>query len=69
MDTTITKAQAIALYDGNAAALARALGVSRQSVHKLKEGPLPERWSLKLRFVLRPDAFAEPSPAPDREAA
>jgi hypothetical protein len=69
MDKPITKAQAIAAYDGNAAALARALGVSRQSVHKLKEGPLPERWTLKLRYVLLPQVFAEPAPPADREAA
>ena len=58
MSTTITKSQALALYENNGAALARALGVSRQAVHKLDDGPIPERWALKLRYELRPDAFA-----------
>ena len=55
----ITKEEALHLYDGNQAALGRALGVSRQAISKLPQGPLPEWMALKLRFVLRPDAFAD----------
>lgn len=53
----ITKTDALALYQGNGAALARALGVSRQYIHGLDAGPLPERLALKLRFVVNPEAF------------
>ncbi|WP_440221860.1 hypothetical protein ACQQ2N_12255 [Dokdonella sp. MW10] len=60
--TRIQKSEALAAYDGNGAALARALGVSRQYVNKLPEGPVPELWDYKLRFVLRPDLFPAASP-------
>jgi hypothetical protein len=52
--TPLTKAEAIAAFGGNQAALARALEISRQRVHKFVEGPLPERYDLKLRFVVFP---------------
>lgn len=54
--TVVTKEQALRLYGGNQAALGRALGVSRQAISKLSDGPLPERHALKLRFVLHPEA-------------
>jgi hypothetical protein len=57
MSRRITKAEALALYDNNGAALARALGVSRQAVNKQPDGQVPEVWDLKLRYQLRPDAF------------
>lgn len=72
----ITKSDAIKAYGGNASRLAKALGVTRQAVHKIPDGPLPERWELKLRFVLLPEVFgmlpvatAEPSPAATAQEA
>jgi DNA-binding XRE family transcriptional regulator len=55
----ISKSQALAAYANSQADLARALGVSRQAVHKLPDGPIPERWELKLRYELKPDVFAK----------
>ena len=55
----VTKERALALFDGNQAALGRALGVTRQAINKLPEGSLPEWMDLKLRFVIKPDAFGE----------
>ena len=54
---SITKAQALALYNGNGAALARALGIGRAAVSKWPEGPIPEGYALKIRYVLRPECF------------
>jgi DNA-binding XRE family transcriptional regulator len=55
---SISKSDALRLYGGNQAALARAVGVTRQRIHKIKpDGDLPERLALRLRFVTRPDAF------------
>lgn len=53
----ISKAKALEAYSGSQSDLARALGVSRQAVHKLPDGPIPERWELKLRYELRPDIW------------
>lgn len=53
----ITKSQAVAAYDGNASALARALGVTPSAVNQWPEGPINERWALKLAFILKPTAF------------
>lgn len=50
----VSKAKALSLYDGNQAALARALGVSRQYINRLPDGDLPEWMALKLCFVLNP---------------
>lgn len=60
----ITKAEALARFGNNQARLARALGVSRQRVGQFSDGPLPERFDLKLRFVVFP-ALSESS-TPDR---
>lgn len=57
----ITKKQAVSLYNGNQAALARALGIGRAAVSKWPEGPIDERYALKIRFVLRPDCFEKAS--------
>lgn len=65
---SVSKAKALSLYDGNQAALARALGVSRQYISRLPEGELPEWMALKLRFVLRPDVFGK-APAKSRKRA
>lgn len=54
---SISKQQALAAYDNSQSALAKALGVSRQAVHKLPDGDVPERWALKLRYELRPEIF------------
>ncbi|MEN1942676.1 Cro/CI family transcriptional regulator [Luteimonas sp. MJ293] len=54
---TISKAQAIAAYGGNAAALARALNVTPSAIYQWPDGPIAEGYALKLRFVLRPEVF------------
>ncbi|MCU1129270.1 Cro/CI family transcriptional regulator [Stenotrophomonas muris] len=53
----ITKEEAIAAYDGNAAALARALGITPSAVYQWPEGQIDDLWALKLRFVLMPAHF------------
>jgi len=57
--TRLTKDQALALFDGNQAALGRALGVTRQAINKLGPGKLPEWMDLKIRFVIKPGEFSE----------
>lgn len=58
----VSKSDALALYEGNQAALAKDLGVTRQYISKLEDGPLPEWMALKLRFVLHPDEFSPKKP-------
>ena len=53
----ITKVEAIAAYDGNASALARALKVTPSAVYQWPDGPIADVYALKLRFVLKPDVF------------
>lgn len=53
----ITKEEAIAAYDGNGAALARALGITPSAVYQWPEGQIDDLWALKLRFVLMPAHF------------
>lgn len=68
----ITKEEAIAAYDGNAAALARALGITPSAVYQWPDGQIDDLWALKLRFVLMPAHFqslqrpAEDDPDADR---
>lgn len=50
----ITKAEAIAAFGGRQSELARALGITRQSVFQFADGPLPELYDLKLKFVVFP---------------
>lgn len=57
MDIQITKQEALDAYEGNGAALGRDLGVSRQAVSAMPDGPLDEKYALKLFFVLKPDVF------------
>lgn len=57
MVPVIDKSQALAAYDGNASALARALGVTPQAVYQWPDGPIRERYALKLWFVLKPEFF------------
>lgn len=54
---TISKADAIAAYEGNGAALARALGITPSAIYQWPDGPIAEGYALKLRFVLKPDVF------------
>jgi len=68
MDTTITKAQALEAYGGNASALARDLNISPQAVYQWPEGPIPEVHALRLRFVLKPGIFG-PAPTANEPAA
>lgn len=72
-DIQITKEQAVAVYGGNQAALAKALGITRQAVNAWPSGPIDERHALKLRFVLKPEVFgdqpAAPADAPTERAA
>lgn len=56
----ISKTDALQAYGGNGAALARALGLTKQAVSAMPEGPLLERHALKLRFVLKPEVFNKP---------
>lgn len=62
---TLTKKDALHLFGNNGAEMARALGVTRQYVNKLDDGPLPEWMALKIRFVIKKDAFGE---APEKAA-
>lgn len=55
----ITKREAVAFYGGNQAALARALGIGRAAVSKWSDGPIPEAYALKLRYVLLPERFKQ----------
>lgn len=64
----ITKAEAIAAYDGNASAFARAIGVTPQAIYQWPEGPIAEGYALKLFFVLKPRHFADQaSGGPDED--
>lgn len=55
----ITREQAVALYGGSVAALAKDLGyTSRHAVYMWdKADPIPEAAYLKLRYQLKPEAF------------
>lgn len=68
MDKPITKAEALAAYDGDTLALANALGISRSAVYQWADGPIPEAQALKLRYVLKPEVFG-PAPAQPSAAA
>ena len=47
-------------FDGNKAALADRLGISRQAVsNRDPEKPIPENWELKLRYEILPEVFRE----------
>lgn len=56
---TITRKAAVGLYGGNLTHLAKALGVTRQAVYFWPEdGDVPEWAYIKLRYVLKPEAFS-----------
>lgn len=52
--TRLTKSEALAMFAGNGAALARAVGAQRQNVSRLEDGPIPERWHLILKYEIAP---------------
>ena len=56
----ISKSAAIAAYDGNAAALARALGITPSAIYQWPDGHIAEGYALKLRYVLKPEVFGPP---------
>lgn len=69
---TITRAEAVALY-GNLTVLSEALGLTRAAIYFWKKDePIPEWAYIKLRYVLKPEAFTRqgrinlryPSPTP-----
>ena len=67
--TEITRAQAVALYGGSQAELARALGVARQQINRVPaEKPLPLWMAYRIRYELRPDAFIAPDATTDAAA-
>jgi hypothetical protein len=73
---TISKAEALAAYDGNASELARELSaasprksISPQAIYQWPDGPIGDEWALKLAFVLKPDVFADHIERAAREAA
>ena len=53
---SISKAEAIAAFGGNAAALARFLGISQQAVSAWEDESIPELRELQLRMRM-PDVF------------
>jgi len=53
-----TKAQAISLYPTQTE-LAEALGISKSAVSNWPDGPILEVHDLKLRYELKPEAFAK----------
>ena len=55
----LTKAQALELYDGNAARMARALGITRSAVYQWADGPIGAVHALRIRYVLKPEAFEQ----------
>src|SRR5689334_19587677 len=64
--SAISKEEAIAAFGGNAAALARALGITPSAVYQWPDGPIAEVHSLKLRYVLKPDVFGTGEAPPAR---
>lgn len=56
----ITKAQALAAFNGNQASFARFMGYHRQAIHKLPEGPLAPNYVLAL-VCRMPDVFGSHS--------
>ena len=60
----ITKADAIAAFDGNASALARALKVTPSAIYQWPDGPIAEGYALKLTFVLKPAEYGAESTRP-----
>lgn len=52
----ITKKEAVRMF-GSQAELARALGIERSAVSQWKDGPIPEKQAMKIRFILKPRLF------------
>ena len=53
----ITKKQAVNLFGGTQAALARALGLERAAISKWNDDAIPDYWDMKIRYELRPEFF------------
>lgn len=60
---SITKAEALAHFGGNCAALARALKISQQAVQQWPDGPIPPLRQFQLRALLAHADAASPQPA------
>jgi len=52
----ISKEEAIALF-GSRTALADALGITIQAVGQWDDDAIPEKQAMKIRYVLKPEAF------------
>ncbi len=51
----MTKQQALKLFDGSSPKLAKALGISRQAIHKWGDDePIPELREMKIRHEIIP---------------
>lgn len=59
MDKPISKDEALAAYGGDTLALAEALGITRSAIYQWPAGPIPSAQAMKLRYVLKPDVFAD----------
>jgi DNA-binding transcriptional regulator YdaS (Cro superfamily) len=57
MSSPLSKERAVKLF-GTQAALAKALGITRSAVAQWLPGqPIPEIQAMRIRFVLKPEAF------------
>lgn len=54
----ISKDEAIALF-GSRRELADALGISIQAVGQWDDDEIPEKQAMKIRYVLKPEAFED----------
>jgi len=55
----ITKKQAVMLFGGTQASLARALGLKRAAISKWDDDAIPDYWDMKIRYELRPECFED----------
>jgi DNA-binding transcriptional regulator YdaS (Cro superfamily) len=56
MSRHLSKQEAIALFT-SAKELALALGISKSAVSQWREGPIPDKHDLRIRYELRPEHF------------
>ncbi len=64
----MTKAEALSYFNGNGAALARALGINREAVYQWSDDRIPAAQELRLKYEVLPKMVAI-TPAPNSEAA
>jgi DNA-binding XRE family transcriptional regulator len=50
----MTKAEALSYFNGNGAALARALGINREAVYQWSEERIPQAQELRLKYEVIP---------------